>query len=692
MKEGKGMSKIAALAKARAEKKAMEAKKESDSNETSSTSILDKLKSKQISNGSSSTSSSLSTPQSSSISNSASKLSSLSSFSKSTLGRRPLPKLRRSKVETTTSTEPTTSKPESIPTNQQKEKQEKQENIPPSKDEPSFIYLDVTFKESPFLPSLSNSKIAPLFLHPNRTKLNSGYKRKLDEFNLTSVYLPNANSSIAKKVKTNFSKPSPDDIVLTAQKQAFEDNHKQKKKDEETISKGVSTLKITPKQATKPKTKIDLDAELSKRQTKPHTSFVVIGHVDAGKSTLTGRLLLENNIVDKNTYTKLKREADKAGKSSFSLAWVMDQTQEERNRGVTIDICTSEFETENGYFTIVDAPGHRDFVPNMITGVSQADIAVLVVDSSTDAFESGFNLDGQTKEHTILARSLGINKFVVAVNKMDNNDWSQDRFEEIQAQLLEFLKITGFQEDQCQFVPCSGLTGLNVASKPSTIDDERKLKWYNGDSVLGALEKSERFSRDFTKPFVMSVADIASNNEFTGRIDTGTIQPGETVLFAPSNQAGIVDSVTVNNSKVAIGIAGDNVTLKIKDVMADDIQVGDVISIVTTEIPSVSKFESRLVLFDLKRPLLLGTQFVLFRGNVQQPAKITKVISLLDKVTGQVTKKKPKHLSSHQSAMVEIELLGRQLPLQLFKDNKQLGRIVLRKDGATIGAGIVEKY
>lgn len=667
------MSKIAALAKARAEKKALESKKTSDQNKTSSISILDKLKSN---SGPNSPRPSITSTSSSSSSTSSSKLSTLSSIHRSKLGRKPIPSLKAHK--------------EQIPESQTIEVPKLEPTPIPKEEKQSLIFLDVSFDKSPFCSSTSESKIAPLFLNPDNDKISKGYKRKLDEFHLNSVFLPNANSQLAKKVKANFSKPSPDDIILENQKQAFEENIK--KKQDESLVKDVSALKITPKQTTKPKNKIDLDAELAKRQTKPHTSFVVIGHVDAGKSTLTGRLLLENNIVDKNTYTKLKREAEKSGKGSFSLAWVMDQTEEERNRGVTIDICSSEFETEHGYFTIVDAPGHRDFVPNMITGVSQADIAVLVVDSSTNAFESGFNLDGQTKEHTILARSLGINKIIVAVNKMDNNDWSQDRFNEIKDQLSEFLKITGFQEDQTQFIPCSGLTGLNVANKPSTIEDQKKLKWYNGDSVLSALEKSEKFSRDFNKPFVMSIADITLNFEFTGRIDTGTIQAGETVLFAPSNQAGVVESVVVNNSKVPVGIAGDNVTLKIKDVKLEDIQIGDVISIVSYEIPSVSKFESRLVLFDLKRPLLLGTQFVLFRGNVQQPAKITKIISLLDKVTGQVTKKKPKHLSSNQSAMVEITFINRETPLQLFKDNKQLGRVVLRKDGSTIGAGIVEGF
>ncbi|CCH43260.1 HBS1-like protein [Wickerhamomyces ciferrii] len=650
-KEGKGLSKIQLLAKARAEKKAaaLENSKQNDENKTSSISILDKLKGQQSRSQNrpplSSRSSSSSSSQSSSIRSS--KLSSLAS-TRSKLGNRPIPSLRQSKP----SSKIDLSKP-IIPKEDIRIEPKIKEPKTKEPEKPSFVLLDVKFDKSPFN-SISNNNISSFIPKFSTSSFDQQpiqqqtYKRKLEEYHLTSIYSPFANESIAKKIKTNFSQPSPDDVILNAQKQAFEENSiaKSKKQEELQLSKDVSNLKITPKQSTKPKFKIDLNQELLKRQEKPHTSFVVIGHVDAGKSTLTGRLLLENNVVDKNTYTKLKREAEKAGKGSFHLAWVMDQTEEERNRGVTVDICTSEFETPNASFTIVDAPGHKDFVPNMITGVSQADIAVLVIDSSTDAFESGFNLDGQTKEHTILARSLGINKIIVAVNKMDNNDWSQDRFEEIRDQLTEFLKITGFQQDQIQFIPCSGLSGVNISQKPSTEDELRKLKWYNGDSLLSALENSEKFSRDFNKPFVMSISDISSNYEFSGRIDTGTIQPGETVLFAPSNQAGIVDSIVIgnnnnnySNNKTNVAIAGDQVTLKIKDVQIEEIQIGDVISIVTNEISSLSKFESRLVLFDLKRPLLLGTQFVLFRGNVQQPAKITKIISLLDKTTGKITKK-----------------------------------------------------
>lgn len=633
------MSKLAALAKARKEKLEQVA---TSSTSTSSVSILDSLRTK--------------TPTS----------------EPNTTTRKPLSKLavlraRSSqrpadvKAEVVQHQELAESKPEPKPTSQKRKIQE-----------PIITLQEVSFHASPFS-SQPQSSFSQTFSYK---------KRHIDPNPQLLVPYMMTNNTAVKNVQSNFAKPSPDDLVMNLQKPAFANEQK--------IVNKVAQLKIapSPRVVTKPRQAVDIDAEIAKRSAKPSSAFVVIGHVDAGKSTLTGRLLLESKTISQSVYNKLKREAEKVDKSSFSLAWVMDQTPEERNRGVTIDICSSSFETPGGIFTIVDAPGHRDFVPNMITGVAQADLAVLVVDSATDAFESGFNLDGQTKEHTIIARSLGINKMLVCVNKMDQAGWNEHRFAEIQDMMNNFLKMSGWDQKNVMYVPCSGLSGANVATKST----DAALDWYNnGPCVIEALEKFETADRDYKKPFVMQINDVdASKFEFTGRIDTGTIQPGETVVFSPSGTSGTVDSITLRDRKVSIGIAGDSVTVKVKNTEVENIRVGDVMSIAPEEVPAVTKFEARVVTFDMDRPLLVGTPFVIFRGNVQQQAKISKVINVFDKATGEPVKRKAKHLIAKQSAVVEIET-ERKLPLQLFKENKLMGRIVMRKEGRTVGAGVVEK-
>src|SRR4051794_39639196 len=212
--------------------------------------------------------------------------------------------------------------------------------------------------------------------------------------------------------------------------------------------------------------------------TQVYNNIDFTGHVDHGKSTLMGRLLYDLKVVDQRSLDKLRKEAENIGKSSFALAWVMDQTSEERSRGITVDIATNHFETKRTRFTILDAPGHRDFVPNMIAGASQADFAVLVIDASTGNFESG--LKGQTKEHALLVRSMGVQRIIVAVNKMDSAEWSKDRFDEIEQQMSAFLTAAGFQPKNVSFIPCSGLQGDNILRRSS----EAKSSWYTGHTLV----------------------------------------------------------------------------------------------------------------------------------------------------------------------------------------------------------------
>lgn len=499
------------------------------------------------------------------------------------------------------------------------------------------------------------------------------------------------------KARSNFSLPSPDDKVLEAQKQAFA-----KDLSKLTISEPVVTDKEKKvPTATKTFKNIDLAKELADNPnfTKPNKSFVIIGHVDAGKSTLMGRILFDSGTVDAKTVNKLVREAEKSGKGSFALAWIMDQTSEERSRGVTIDICATNFETPTTRFTAIDAPGHKDFVPQMISGVSQADMALLVVDSITGEFEAGFVMDGQTKEHTLLAKNLGIDKICVAVNKMDKENWSEDRFEDIKTQLLQFLtsEDVGFLAENIYFVPISGLTGVNVVKNDKTTPE---LSWYRGPTLVDCLESIEIPGLGPVTPELLEKADFnlavneiydATSSEFKikGKISLGMIQPGQTVEFQPTEDYVRVQSLALNDKPVDVAIRGQIVsaTFKLnllKNNSTDDLAIGDILLNIASKIYSARTIEATVNMFNMNKPMLVGTPFVLFRNNASVAARISKIINI------DGAKKKKKHLVSKQNAHVEIEILDtRLLPVTKFADNKALGRIVIRREGSTVGAGVV---
>lgn len=550
----------------------------------------------------------------------------------------------------------------------------------------------------------------------------SGVKRNYYEF--SSVYYPNTNhKAVKKQAISNFKKPSPDDIVKEHQKSAFEVAQVEKQINglalvEETISPDNGTLSDNEDEdghkpfvedlvrtyqklsaPTKPKNPLDLNAFLESR--KSHINFVVLGHVDAGKSTLMGRLLYDVGAVDTKLIRKLQKESEMIGKSSFHLAWVMDQTAEERNRGVTVDICTSDFETPECSFTIVDAPGHRDFVPNAIVGISQADIAVLSIDCGTDAFESGFNLDGQTKEHSLLAKSLGIKHIIVAMNKMDTVGWYQGRFSEIKYELTNFFEEIGFKEEDLSWVPCSGLTGEGIHKTEYPIGQT----WYRGPSLLGELERVGKLhgsvSHDvIDEGFIFNILDVTASAKnssviISGKVEAGCIQPGETITIYPSEQSCVVDSILAGNDsrKADVAVRGDFVQLKLHAAHHEDIQSGDLAAIVGLDIQSAQEFTCLLLTFSLDRPILPGTTLMLFRGCAEQPARIKKLSHLISKSNGhKILKKKVKHIASSQAAIVEVELIDKKRRIPLLTDamNKKLGRLVFRKEGKTIGTAIVK--
>ncbi|MEM2367884.1 MAG: GTP-binding protein, partial [Candidatus Bathyarchaeia archaeon] len=242
------------------------------------------------------------------------------------------------------------------------------------------------------------------------------------------------------------------------------------------------------------------------RPEKPHLNLVIMGHVDHGKSTTTGHMLYLAGVVDERTVKQYEEEARKLGKETFKFAWILDNLKEERERGLTIDLRFLKFETKKYYFTIIDAPGHRDFVKNMITGASQADGAILFVSAKRGEFEAGIGPGGQTREHAFLAFTLGVNQLVVAINKMDDPtvNWSQERYNEVKNEVARMLKMVGYKVEKIPFVPTSGWTGDNLV-KPSD-----KMPWYKGPTLLEALDVFEVPPKPLDKPLRIPIQDVYS--------------------------------------------------------------------------------------------------------------------------------------------------------------------------------------
>ncbi|KAI1897662.1 hypothetical protein AGOR_G00085570 [Albula goreensis] len=456
------------------------------------------------------------------------------------------------------------------------------------------------------------------------------------------------------------------------------------------VTEEAVTVPTPVKASGKAKQQLNVREELEKRQGgKPLLNLVVIGHVDAGKSTLMGHLLYLLGNVNKRTMHKYEQESKKAGKASFAYAWVLDETGEERDRGVTMDVGMTKFETPTKVITLMDAPGHKDFIPNMITGAAQADVAVLVVDASRGEFEAGFEAGGQTREHGLLVRSLGVTQLAVAVNKMDQVNWQQERFQEILNKLGHFLKQAGFKDSDVLYIPTSGLSGENLSTR-STIPE--LTAWYKGPCLLEQIDAFKPPQRSVDKPFRLCVSDVFKDQGsgfcVTGKIEAGYIQTGERILAMPPNETCSVKGITLHEEPIEWAAAGDHVSLTLTGMDIIKINVGCVFCDPKESIKACTRFKARILLFNIEVPITQGFPVLLHYQTVSEPATIRKLVSVLHKSSGEVLKKKPKCLSKGQNAVVEIQT-QRPVALELYKDFKELGRFMLRYVGSTIAAGVV---
>merc|ERR1712219_50266 len=436
---------------------------------------------------------------------------------------------------------------------------------------------------------------------------------------------------------------------------------------------------------------------------KTHINIVVIGHVDSGKSTTTGHLIYKCGGIDKRTIEKFEKEAQEMGKGSFKYAWVLDKLKAERERGITIDIALWKFETNKFYVTIIDAPGHRDFIKNMITGTSQADCAVLIVAAGVGEFEAGIAKNGQTREHALLAFTLGVKQLIVGINKMDNTEpkYSKDRYEEIVKEVSNYVKKIGYNPKAVSFVPISGWHGDNMI-EPST-----NMPWYkgwsketkeggkqSGKTLFEALDAILPPSRPVDKPLRLPLQDVYKIGGIgtvpVGRVETGIIKAGMVVTFAPSAVTTEVKSVEMHHETLSEGVPGDNVGFNVKNVSVKDIRRGNVPSDSKNDpAKEATTFDAQVIVLNHPGEIQAGYAPVLDCHTAHIACKFTELMTKIDRRTGKSLEDNPKFVKSGDSCMVKMTP-SKPMCVEAFTDYPPLGRFAVRDMRQTVAVGVIK--
>ncbi len=411
---------------------------------------------------------------------------------------------------------------------------------------------------------------------------------------------------------------------------------------------------------------------------KTHLNIVFIGHVDHGKSTTVGRLLLDSGAIDSRIIEQYRKEAEEKGKATFEFAWVMDRLKEERERGVTIDVAHREFESKNYYITIIDAPGHRDFVKNMITGTSQADAAVLIVSAKEGVQE-------QTKEHIFLARALGVPNLIVAINKIDATTppYSEARFNEVKAELEKLLKSVGYKD--IPFLPISGFYGDNV------VKHSDKITWWKGPTLVDAFDALKPPDKPVDKPLRIPIQDVYSITGHgtvpVGRVETGVLKVNDTLIFLPSNKVGDVKSIEMHHQPMQKAEPGDNIGFNVKNIASKDIRRGDVAGKTDHPPTVVSEFTAQIVVLTHPSVIAAGYTPVFHAHTAQVACVISELVKTLDPRTGAAKAEHPDTIKAGDVAIVKVTPT-RPMVIEKSSEFPQLGRFAIRDMGMTIAAGL----
>jgi len=435
---------------------------------------------------------------------------------------------------------------------------------------------------------------------------------------------------------------------------------------------------------------------------KTHINVVVIGHVDSGKSTTTGHLIYKLGGIDKRTIEKFEKDAADMGKGSFKYAWVLDKLKAERERGITIDIALWKFETKQYYVTVIDAPGHRDFIKNMITGTSQADCAILIIAGGTGEFEAGISKDGQTREHALLAFTLGVKQMIVAVNKMDSTKYSQERFEEIKKEVSAYVKKVGYNPDTVPFVPISGWHGDNML-EPST-----NMPWFKGWSkqnksnqevkgvtLVDAIDAIEPPSRPTDKPLRLPLQDVYKIGGIgtvpVGRVETGVLKPNMVVTFAPSNLSTEVKSVEMHHEQLQEAVPGDNVGFNVKNVSVKELRRGFVASdSKNSPAKEAASFKAQVIILNHPGQVGAGYAPVLDCHTAHIACKFAELVEKIDRRTGKALEEAPKFVKSGDAAIVKM-IPMKPMCVESFAEFPPLGRFAVRDMRQTVAVGVIKE-
>lgn len=433
-----------------------------------------------------------------------------------------------------------------------------------------------------------------------------------------------------------------------------------------------------------------------------HINIVVIGHVDSGKSTTTGHLIYKCGGIDKRSIEKFEKEAQEMGKGSFKYAWVLDKLKAERERGITIDIALWKFETGKYYVTIIDAPGHRDFIKNMITGTSQADCGVLIVASSTGEFEAGISKNGQTREHALLAYTLGVKQLIVGVNKIDNTEppYSEKRFEEIKKEIQIYIKKVGYNAKTVAIVPISGWHGDNMIEPSPNMswykgwEMERKGSKVTGKTLYEALDAILPPSRPSDKPLRLPLQDVYKIGGIgtvpVGRVETGKIKPAMVVTFSPANVTTEVKSVEMHHEALEEGLPGDNVGFNVKNVSVKEIKRGMVASDSKNDpAKEASSFIAQVIVLNHPGEIHAGYQPVLDCHTAHIACKFFELRQKIDRRSAKVIEESPKMVKSGDAAMINL-VPSKPMCVESFAEYPPLGRFAVRDMRQTVAVGVIK--